>query len=188
MHIDGKPLLSRATVSSGRTLITFALGIILAKAYAIEPETITILGIDKLKIADLSAPAMWVIGFMLIGYWINLWGDYTSFRTWNSGEKWQNATRFGGRDEPLNNQIESLSNAIKDLKYSKKELIRIAEDQPKLSEYVKKFTELQERVKDLKEGVESLSWKAKVILYGWHFAVPLSLAVFALLILLFDIG
>ena len=172
MHIDGKPLLSRATVSSGRILSTFALGIILAKLCAIEPETITILG-AKIKTADLSIPAMTVIIFMSAGYFINLWGDYTSFRTWNSGEKWQNATRLGGRDEPLNNQIESLSNAIKDLKSSEEKHGEI--------------TRLQEMVKELKKGVESLSWKAQVILYVWHYSVPQGLAFFAFLLLFFDV-
>ena len=191
MHIDGKLLLSRATVSSGRILSTFALGIILAKLCAIEPETITILG-APLKTADLSIPAICVIFFMSAGYFINWYGDHASFRTWNSGEKWQNATNFEGREEPLSGQIETLGRAIGDLKFSQERFEDLISKHPESSMYLEKSNEqsiqLQERVENLQKGVESLSWKAKVILYGWHFAMPLGLAIVAFFMLLFDIG
>ena len=191
MHIDGKPLLSRATITSGRILITFSLGIILAKLCAIEPETITILGAE-LKTTDLSTPTICIIIFMSAGYFINWYGDHASFRTWNDGEKWQNSTSYGGREEPLNSQIETLGRGIGDLKSFREGFNNLADRQPELLTHLELSKELsmrlQERVENLQKGVESLSWKAKVILYGWHFAVPLGLAVFAFLILLFDIG
>ena len=188
MHIDGKPLLSRATVSSGRILITFALGIILAKLCAIEPETITILGAE-LKTTDLSIPAMWAISFMLIGYLINLWSDYTSFRTWNSGARMQESNRISA---PLNSQITDLTNSLEYLQISEEKFDEHTFNKTEVlkawKERSERFMQLKERAETLIKGAESLPKKAKIVLYGWHFAVPLGLAIFAFLILLFDIG
>ena len=182
MHIDGQPLLSRATVSSGRILNTFALGIILAKFYAIEPETITILGV-KLKTASLSAPAMWVIGFMLIGYLINLRSDYTSFRAWNCGVRMQERNRVS---VPLNKQITDLTNVLEYLQMSEKRFNIHASSKPEVLKAWKKrserFMQLQESVENLIKNVEFLLWKAKLMLC-WHLAMPLGLALVALYLL-----
>ena len=190
MHIDGKPLLSRATITSGRFLITFALGIILAKFYVIEPETITVLG-AKLKTASLSAPAMWAIGFMLIGYLVNWYGDYTSFRAWNSGKPLQTVMTDKHSEEPFINQIESLVETIEQLKHFKDQVNNLALQKPELSEYLKKRSEelaqLQKKAENLKNGVQSLSKKVKFMLYGWHLAFPLGSAGSALYILGADI-
>ena len=184
MHIDGQPLLSRATVSSGRILITFALGIILAKFYAIEPEMITILGAKpKLKTAELSIPAMWVIGFMLIGYLINLWSDHTSFRAWNRGVRMQERNRVS---VPLNKQITDLTNVLEDLQMSEKRFNIHASSKPEVLKAWKKrserFKQLQESVENLIKNVEFLLWKAKLMLC-WHLAMPLGLALVALYML-----
>ena len=190
MHIDGQPLLSRATVSSGRILITFALGIILAKAYAIESEAITIL-VAEIKTAKLSAPAMWVIIFMSVGHSINWYGDWASFYTWNSGKQLQTIIVDRHSEEPFLSQIESLVEAIELLKSIKKEGDRFTVRSPQLSKLLKerneKLTQLQEKVESLKEGVERLDSIRKFELYGWHFAVPLALAVVAYFMLLLDI-
>ena len=190
MHIDGKPLLSRATVSSGRILITFALGIILAKAYAIESETITIL-VAEIKTAKLSGPAMWVIVFMLIGYLINLWGDYTSFRTWNNGARLMRRGD-GAMSTPLYSQITDLTESLEILRqYETKIDVDASNKSEVLEEWKKRgerFMQLKERAENLIKGAESLSKKAKIVLYGWHFAMPLGLAIVAFFMLLFDIG
>ena len=191
MHIDGQPLLSRATVSSGRFLTTLTLGIILIKVCAIEPDTIKILG-APLKTADLSTPAMTIIIFMSVGHLINWYGDWASFYTWNSGKQLQTIITDRYSEEPFISQIESLVEAIKFLKSIKKEDDRFTVRSPQLSKLLKerneKLTQLKERAENLIKGAESLPKKAKIVLYGWHFAVPLGLAIFAFLMLLFDIG
>ena len=190
MHIDGKPLLSRATVSSGRILITFALGIILAKAYAIESETIIII-VAEIKTAELSGPAMWVIVFMLIGYGINLWGDYTSFRTWNSGAGLMRRGD-GAMSTPLYTQIADLTESLKILQMKERKIYNEHASNNELLEALKergeRFMQLKERAENLIKGAESLSKKAKIVLYGWHFAMPPGLAIVAFFMLLFDIG
>ena len=192
MHIDGKPLLSRATVSSGRILSTFTLGIILAKLCAIEPEMITILGAE-LKTADLSMPAMWVILFMSVAYFINWYGDHASLPTWNSGARMQEANRIRA---PLNSQITDLTNSLEHLRLrgakididasTKSEALD--EWEKKWEKWGKRFMELKESAENLIKGAESLPKIEKLKLYGWYFVVPFGLAIVAFFMLLLDIG
>ena len=193
MHINGQPLPSRATVSSGRILSTFALGIILAKHYEIEPEMITILGAEELKIANLSAPAMWVIGFMSVVYFINWYGDHASLPTWNSGARMQEANRIRA---PLNSQITDLTNSLErlqlrgakiDIDASTKSEV-LDEWEKKWEKWGKRFMELKESAENLIKGAESLPKIEKLKLYGWYFVVPFGLAIVAFFMLLLDIG
>ena len=179
MHIDGQPLLSRATVTSGRILTTFALGIILAKHYEIEPETITLLGAE-LIIDSLSTPFMWVINFMFIGHLINWYGDWASFYAWNSGKKLQTKSAYGGEATPLPSQIKITLDTL-----------NFVGDQVKQEKLTPQQFKLWEKstkeLIDLRKGVASLSKQAKFVLYGWHLALPLGLAVVAFYMLGADI-
>ncbi len=171
MHIGGQPLLSRATITSSRLLTAFAFGIILTKFYEVEPETIAVFGAE-FKTANLSAPIMWVIFFMSIGHLINWYGDYATFRVWNSAEVFPPGNNEWNTSTMLSN-IESILKSIRRLTGTEEENEQLAE--------------LRQEVEKLRKEVKYLNNLEKFVLYGWYLVVPLGLAFIAFYTLSADI-
>ena len=185
MYIDEKPALSRTTITSGRILTTFTSGIILAKFYGIESETITILGVT-IQAADLSSPAVLIICFMCFGHVINWFSDHFYLLMWNSGES-STTAKNNSRADSLCRQVEA---KIKNMKRLKKE----EEANEELTKLIKKAENLKKDLRNMskeeerfKKTAQRLSKQAKFILYGWHGAMPLALATVAYFMLFLDI-
>ena len=178
MSIDEKPTLSRTTITSGRILTTFTSGIILAKFYGIESETITILGIT-MQAADLSSPAVLIICFMCFGHVTNWYSDYFYIHVWN-----------GGEISPTANNDSKLGSLLREIEVIVESAKRQQEEEgvdKKSTKLLRRAENLREDFKNFEKDINRMSKRVKFMLYGWHGAMPLVLAAVAYFMLLLDI-
>lgn len=187
MFIDGQPLISRATVTSGRILSSAALVTILAKAYEIEPDIITILGVD-LAADKLTGPVICAFSFGIVGHLINWSGDFLSFRVWNNGAKVQGPSTFGGGkgNNPLIREISAikvhLNSAASEVKACP-EILTTDKRHKDLKLITESLQDAVVELRRLQQGVARLSSYAKLVLYGWYLGAPVGAAALGIVLL-----
>jgi hypothetical protein len=126
MNYGGQPLLSRQTISLGRSLMILSLGVVLTVVYEIDTTGLQLFGVELGK-TDLTGPILWTIGTLWFSLLVNWIADVVSLGKWNSavGDKLADTVTGGGgklkpkleyviRDlEQVSSEDEELSRAIK---------------------------------------------------------------------------
>jgi len=180
MIVDGQQVLSRATVTAGRALLTAAATVILASWYDIKLEGLAVLGVSPPP-EKLNGPFAWGITLIFAGYMVNWITDLLSYVGWNSGERVQKQSEIGGaKAEALNSRIEYL---IWSLGSIQKTLKKEAEAGEPRASTLERLDETKTELASIRRGVNRLGIVGGLFVYGWHGIVPLTAYVWALLIL-----
>ena len=83
MNFAGNPLLSKPTITSGRSLTLLSLATILTHRYEIDLSTLRVLDISLTE-NQLNSTLCWVLGILWITHIVHWVGDYVSLGKWNT--------------------------------------------------------------------------------------------------------
>ena len=118
---------------------------------------------------------------------LSWWGDYRSFKKWNSGEK--EGGRNGG---PLTSEIENTIEQLKNLIGAYNSNRFFTEDPSSLDSIkemhlknsLEEIKKIKEQLEKLKKGISLLNCHAKIYFFGWYLAMPVLSAALSFYLLL----
>jgi len=175
MNYAGKPLLSKETVISGRTLLVLSVSVCLSVLLDIDVSTFSFLGIE-LAPAQLSSALHWVIVVLWVSLLVHWFGDLSSLGQWNSAMVPKKAeARIGGGGK-LVGEFETAIGYLRGIEPTK-DVKRL---QSTVDVIEKKFDEM----------VSNRWWHERLSIFyvvGWGFAVPTVMAILASLTLYFGL-
>ena len=188
MHFKGKELISRSTHVSHRSLITVTAITIISRHFKLDLTDITVFGLSLTE-SSIAPITLTIIILLLINYALNYWGDYVSFKEWNTNLEKESAygtlvTNYQITKTHLKNFIENINEIIEDGKeigpYNNS-------DSGDISDIKEQITNLEKVFKDSRKGFESfiaerskLNSIAKIQLYIWYGLVTLVLTILAI--------
>lgn len=186
MQIDGKPILTRTTISAGRTLCGVALVLILTDLYDVDLSGLEALGV-RVGQDEFARPAFWLLLFTSIGYFINWSGDVYSFRGWNKAADRTGFGAFGAGGAPLQTEIETAlskhSSLVSNTERFRKLAMEGKVDQKAIDDLAFTVGEVSEVLTSVKLNAWRISALGRITLYVWHGVVPLSLSIWVLCLL-----
>ena len=188
MHFKGRELISRSTHVSHRSLITVTAITIISRHFKLDLTDITVFGLSLTE-SSIAPITLTIIILLLINYALNYWGDYVSFKEWNTNLEKESAygtlvTNYQITKTHLKNFIENINEIIEDGKeigpYNNC-------DSGDISDIKEQITNLEKVFKDSRKGFESfiaerskLNSIAKIQLYIWYGLVTLVLTILAI--------
>ena len=162
MHFQGKELISRSTHVAHRSLISVASIAIISNLFEFE-----MYGENGIKIFGMGFPensiapiTCIIIFFLSINYGLNYWGDYVSFKNWNTDL--EKKSGWGGLTTDYESTLKDMKNikngSLNIIDYGSLEETRIEEN----------MESLNPKVESLIKGHSQLDSIAKIQLYGWY--------------------
>ena len=186
MQIDGKPILTRTTISAGRTLCAVALILILTDLYDVDLSGLEALGV-KIGQDEFAKPAFWLLLFTSVGYFVNWFGDVYSFRGWNKPADRTGFGAFGAGGAPLQTEIETAlskhSSLVSNAESFRKLAVEEKVDQKAIDDLAFTVKEVSEVLASVKLNAWRISNLGRATLYVWHGIVPLTLSIWALFLI-----
>ncbi|WP_163850789.1 hypothetical protein [Pseudooceanicola aestuarii] len=181
MLIDGQTVFSRPTLVAGRTLLSTVAIVIIIDAYGLDLSGLELLGVP-IPAEKLNGPLAWGIGLLLLSYAVNWFTDVLSYVGWNSGERVQKQSVWGGgKAEALQTK---LANLIWSLSSTAKEVETDIKAGKAQSEAVDDLKGAVEQLSEIKRGISRLRLVGGLFVYVWHGLVPLGATAWAMCILL----
>jgi hypothetical protein len=181
LNYGGQPLLSRQTVSLGRSVMVLSLAVILIAKYEINTENLELFGVvlgDK----DLSGPIMWTLGTLVASFVVNWIGDVISlnFFSFSVRKKTKGRLFDDGSDEMSHldsilakldsfvNQAEG--NGLKPASFGNPE--------------AKDLSAIRNEISALRKSATWFNGFKLVYVVLWNFLMPVGLAAFAVYLIL----
>jgi len=182
MHFKGKELISRSTHVAHRSLITVTTVTIISRYFELDLTDITVFGLSLTE--GSIAPITFIILILLsINYILNYWGDYVSFKNWNTDDE-----TGKGFDEIAHTKLEATFVNIKTLLDATKEFLDCKKDANFEEAYnilkrtVKNtpYERMEKYLKTLIKGHSQLNFIAIIQLYVWYGLITAGLVIWAI--------
>ena len=186
MYFQGQQLVSRATYISSRSLLSVSAVTIFATWFKLDLSKFTPMGIQAESIEIWHQITFWVLVFLLINHVLSWWGDYRSFKKWNSGEK-EGGKNGGPLTSEIKNTIDQLKTWIGEFKsnsFFREDPSPDPIREMQLKNSLENIQNIKEQLEKLKKGISLLNCHAKIYFFGWYLAMPVLSAAFSLYLLL----
>lgn len=186
MNYQGQELISRATYTSGRSLVALSMAVIFIHWFNIDVSGFSLLNVD-LKPAENAGMVGLIVAFLAVGHCVQWYGDKQSFQAWNRSKKVGGGNPRGSGGEELPSELSHLISEFREIVHLLKRKKDDGEGQSVELTWkglVRDQGWVLEQLEVLQRGIDRLSWYMWAVLYVWHLFVPLGLAGYAMLLLL----
>lgn len=178
MHLQGKELVSAATQRAARQLVATALTVLLAKVYGVDLTGLQLFGV-AIDPATVAGAAFIVVAFQLATFLVHWGGDWFSLAPWNSGERVAGMSRYSAPARILD-RMGVIEERLENTEASAKGLQGNA-DQAAIDRIAGEVLTAREALNGLRRSAISYGRYGFFYLYGLYLALPVVVAVAALL-------
>ena len=190
-RFNGKPEISRSTHTAGRTILSVSLAVIVFHYTGSSLEKMQVFGVP-VRERTIEVGLIVTLSTAIVGLLVNWMGDALAFTKWELGIPWLSAPKGGGRKLPRYAEVSRLVNVGSKMLNGLRDLERAREfpDDEIPKELKSALREIERGVSDFDQAVGGYKnhlwtvwhWAAFEV-FIWHFMVPVSLAIWAIVLL-----